>query len=84
MPDRTLKLRDLRAILKRYGCWEDPSRGKGSHTMFFRLIPATGAVMPFPLPTSRPDILRSYVRSCRKAFHLTAEDGVSDAEFYGD
>ena len=39
MPDRPLKLHDLRRILGNFDVIEDASRGKGSHTMFFRRLP---------------------------------------------
>ena len=80
MPDRILKLRDLRRILASFGRWEDSSRGKGSHTMFFRTIDERR--VSYPLPT-RDDILASYVRQLRRRFKLTAEDGVCDDDFYG-
>jgi len=81
MPDRPLKLHLLRAILRRYDVWEDPSRGKGSHTMFFRRV--AGSVFSYPIPTHGDEVQRQYVRGCRKRFQLTEEYGVSDQEFYG-
>jgi hypothetical protein len=79
--DRPLKLRELRRILKRYGIFEDSSLGKGSHTTFVQVRP-TGT-LTYPVPTTRSDILICYVRGCRKRFGLSAEDGVTDKEFYG-
>lgn len=80
MADRPLKLKDLRRILKRYDVEEDSSRGKGSHTLFFKKFPE--GVFSYPVPTSRNDILACYVKNCRKKFRLTEQDGISDTDFY--
>jgi hypothetical protein len=80
MADRPLKLHRLRQILKRYGVTEDSSRGKGSHTMFFRTLPE--GVFSFPIPTNKEDIYSNYIRSLRKKFRLTELDGVTDYDFY--
>ena len=55
------------------------SRGKGSHTMFFREI--GGSVFSVPIPTGR-DVLPSYIRQVRRRFRLSKADGVTDDEFY--
>ncbi len=81
MADRPLKLRRLRKILKRYDVSEDSSRGKGSHTVFFREV--DGVTLSFPVPTGKQELESAYQRSLRRKFKLRAEDGVSDAEFYG-
>jgi hypothetical protein len=82
MADRSLKLRELRRILSRYDVWEDPSRGKGSHAMFFRRL--GDGVYSYPVPTHGPTVAQCYVRGARKKFKLTAADGISDTEFYGE
>ena len=74
-------LKKLRRILKSYDAWEDSSRGKGSHTMFFRRV--DGSLYSYPIPTHRPEINDSYVRGVRKRFKLTPADGVSDEVFFG-
>jgi hypothetical protein len=74
-------LKKLRRILKAYDAWEDASRGKGSHTMFFRRV--EGAVFSYPIPTHRSDVNDSYVKGVRKRLKLTPADGVSDDEFFG-
>jgi predicted RNA binding protein YcfA (HicA-like mRNA interferase family) len=81
MADRTLKLRDLKRRLGRYGVTWDESRGKGSHLVFMRTI--DGGVFTYPVPTHSEDVLVCYVRGARRRFRLTAEDGVTDAAFYG-
>lgn len=81
MADRPLKLRELRKILKRYDVREDMSRGKGSHTVFFRDV--DGKTVSFPVPTNKSELEPAYQRSLRKKFRLRDEDGVSDSEFYG-
>lgn len=80
MPDRPLKLHDLRRILRSFGVEEDPSRGKGSHTMFFRQFPE--GFQSYPVPTHGSEVLRQYVAGCRKRFRLREQDGISDGEFY--
>ncbi len=79
MSDRPLKLRSLRKILSRYECWEDESRGKGSHTTFFRRI--EGNVFSYPIP-HRNEVLACYVKAIRRKFKLCAEDGIMDDDFY--
>ena len=81
MADRLIKLKELRQILRRYGVKEDPSRGDGSHTLFYKTF-AEGT-FSYPVPTHDTDVLVCYVKGCRKKFRLTKEDGVSDKEFYG-
>lgn len=80
MADRTIKLKTLRRILRRYGVEKVRSRGKGSHVLFRKEFPE--GVFTYPVP-DRKDVDVRYVRECRKKFRLTAEDGVSDEEFYG-
>ena len=81
MADRSINLRDLRRILASFGAWEDTSRGKGSHTMFFRR--RDSGVYSYPVPTHEKEVNRRYVKGCRERLGLTAADGVSDDEFYG-
>lgn len=81
MGRRTLTLRDLRRILASFGVGEDPNRGKGSHTMFFKTFD-DGAVA-YPVPTHGKEVKDCYVRGCRKKFRLTASDGIADDDFYG-
>lgn len=81
MADRPLKLRELRKILKRYDVREDESRGKGSHTVFFREV--DGMTLSFPVPTNKSDLEKAYQRSLRKKLRLRSEDGTSDSDFYG-
>ena len=82
MGDRLLKLKTLRKRLRAFGVQEDPSRGKGSHTMFVKIF--DDGTSTYPIPTTRKDILACYVTGCRRVFRLTEEDGVSDADFYGE
>jgi hypothetical protein len=75
-----LKISELRSILNRFGVSEDPSRGKGGHTYFFKKF--ADGTFGMPMPTRR-DVLPCYVSQARKKFRLRAQDGVSDEEFYG-
>jgi hypothetical protein len=79
MADRCIKLRRLRQILGSYGVTWDPTKGKGSHGTFEKII--DGRYYSYPVPDEK-DVLICYVRGCRKKFKLTADDGVTDDEFY--
>jgi hypothetical protein len=76
-----LKLRELRKILRTYGVEEDPSAGKGSHTLFWKVI--DGRKFTYPVPTTSKDVKPCYVLGCRKRFALTEDDGETDEEFFG-
>ena len=79
---RILTLKQLRQRLAAFGVDENPGGGKGSHTLFEKTF--ADGTYTYPVPTSRKDVLPCYVKGCRKRFRLTAEDGVSDEEFFGD
>jgi predicted RNA binding protein YcfA (HicA-like mRNA interferase family) len=79
MADRSLKMRELKLILARYGVECDESRGKGSHVLFRKEFPE--GVFTFPVPTHAKDVLKCYVQGCRKKFRLRSTDGVSDKDF---
>jgi hypothetical protein len=80
MADRSMDIRDLRRAVKRFGGWEDASRGKGSHTMFFRKRDA--GIFSYPIPTHDKMIWKKYVKGLRERLGLTEKDGVSDNDFY--
>lgn len=73
-------LKKLRKCLTAYEVWEEPNRGKGSHTMFFREI--DGGKFSYPVPTQDKEVPDKYVKGARKQFRLMPEDGVSDDEFF--
>jgi len=78
---RVLTLKQLRRALASYGVAEDPSRGKGSHTLFFKII--DGGRYTYPVPTTRDPVLECYVKGARRKFRLTKEDGITDEDFFG-
>jgi hypothetical protein len=80
MPDKPMELRALRRAVVRYDGWEDSSRGKGSHTMFFRRH--SEGVFSYPIPTHDKVVRKVYVKGLRERLGLTAADGVSDEDFY--
>lgn len=80
MADRPLKLKELKAILRRYGVGVEAGRGKGSHLLFSKEFPE--GVFTYPVPTHNKEVLICYVRGCRKKFRLRESDGISDKEFY--
>lgn len=73
-------MKRLRRILRTFDVHEDSSRGKGSHTLFFKQF-AEGE-FTYPVPTNNDPILLCYVKGCRRRFRLTVEHGVSDDDFY--
>lgn len=80
MPDKDINIRDLRRAVKAYKGWEDPKRGKGSHTMFLRVH--GGGTYTFPIPTHDKTVAKKYVKGLRERLGLTKDDGVPDADFY--
>jgi hypothetical protein len=75
-----MNIRDLRRAVNRCGGWEDPSRGKGSHTTFFRVW--NGGTYQYPIPTHSKEVKKHYVKGLRERLGLTEADGVPDEEFY--
>lgn len=80
MADRSISLTDLRRILSSFGCWEDKSRGKGSHTTFYRNV--GDHVFSYQIPTTRRDVLICYLKGVRRKLHLTPDKNVTDEDFY--
>jgi hypothetical protein len=66
--------------LRSYGVSEDPSRGKGGHTYFYKKF--EDGEYGYPVPNQR-DVNQVYVKGARRRFRLTPEHGVTDEEFYG-
>ena len=74
-PPKIIKFRTLEQILRRYGI----TLCSGSKHR--RFVSKDGR-WKYPIPDVT-DVERSYVNGARRRFKLTAEDGVSDGEFYG-
>ncbi len=55
------------------------SRGKGSHTYFYRRLPE--GEFGYAMPT-KPDVKAVYVKGLRKRLRLMPENGVSDQDFF--
>jgi hypothetical protein len=81
MAKHRLSLKQLRKILRSFNVGEDPSGGKGSHTLFYKQF--TDGMFTYPVPTNNNPVLPCYVNGSRKKFRLTEADGVSDEEFFG-
>ena len=81
MAKRRVTIHELRRILKRYGVEEDPSRGQGSHTLFYKQF-AEGE-FTYPIPTHDKGVNPAYVKGARRKFRLTPADGVSNDDFFG-
>jgi hypothetical protein len=81
MGQRKLTWPEFRRILRSFGVSEDPSRGKGSHTYFFKQFP--DGEFGYPVPQHGKDVPSVYVKGLRKRLRLTPDDGISDAKFFG-
>ena len=77
MPKRECVLKSQTGV---DGVVEEPSGGKGSHSKFLRNV--AGRVWSYTMPTSRADVLPGYLNPLREQLALTADDGVSGAEFF--
>lgn len=75
--DRPLPLKRLRKALRHFGVSEDPSRGKGSHTLFYKAFPE--GVFTYPVPTDKDPVLVCYVKGCRRRFRLTPDPSAASA-----
>jgi predicted RNA binding protein YcfA (HicA-like mRNA interferase family) len=74
----------VRSCVARFGVGEDPARGKGSHRMLVRVVQGREVRYPVPCHNENHELSRQIIKAIRRAFRLTVDDGVSDAEFYGD
>jgi len=82
MADQPLKYRRLRAILKTFGVVEDMKRGNGSERMFVGIVEGRIIRLPTKCHNEGDDKPVGVIKSIRRHFKLTEEDGVSDQEFY--
>jgi len=82
MADQTIKYRRLRAILKTYGIVEDKKRGKGSERMFVGIVAGKITRLPTKCHNEADQKPAGVIRSIRRHFRLTEQDGVPDDEFY--
>lgn len=80
--EQPLKYRRLLKILKRFNCWEDPKRGKGSERMLCRVVEGRVERYPIRCHKENEEKPRAVIRALRRRFRLRKEDGVSDGEFY--
>lgn len=78
-----LKYRLLRKKLAAFGIREVKRRGKGSHRMFVGIVDGRTVKYPVTCHSENADVLPSVIEAIRRAFLLTADDGVSDNTFYG-
>lgn len=81
--DQPLKYRVLRRRLARHGVVEDKRRGKGSHRMFVRVIGGRTVKFPVRCHNENDELAAPVVAAARRAFLLTPDHGVEDADFYG-
>ncbi len=84
MAERPLSYADLLRILKRFGVYEESNRGKGSERMLARVIDGVVIRLPTRCHSSGDEKPKGVIRSIRRHFKLTADDGVADREFYGN
>jgi hypothetical protein len=79
---KPLKYRDLRRILKKRGIVENRVRGKGSERMFVGFVEGRKVTYPTKCHNEGDEKPVPVINAIRRAFHLTEEHGVSDADFY--
>ena len=82
MADQPLKYRRLRNILKTFGIVEVATRGKGSERMFVGIVDGKVVRYPTRCHNEGDDKPVPVIRSIRRAFKLTKNDGISDRDFY--
>ncbi len=73
---KPVMLKELRRKLRHFGVSEDASRGKGSHTLFYKDFPE--GRFSYPVPVHGKDVKACYVRGARKKFRLLPTNGVTD------
>ena len=72
--DNVLKYRELKTKLARFGVIENPSRGKGSHRMFIKVIEGR-PVIDFVTCHNEGDVIsRRVVQHVREKFEISIED----------
>jgi len=82
MAEQPLSYRRLRRILHAFGIEEDVSRGKGSHRTFVGVV--DGRIVKYPTKCHNENQPKpmAVVKAIRRAFKLTAVDGIADRDFY--
>jgi hypothetical protein len=82
--EKTLKYRDLLKRLRKYGVAERAARGKGSERLLERLVGGTKLTIATKCHNEGDQKPKAVIRAIRRRLRLTARDGVSDEQFYGD
>lgn len=77
-----LPYRRLRAILKTFGVFEEPGRGKGSERMLVGIVDGKIIRLPTKCHNEGDEKPVPVIQAIRRHFKLTKKDGVSDEEFY--
>ena len=72
--DKVLKFRELRTRLAKSGVVERPSRGKGSHRMYLKVIDGRPVVDFVTCHSEGDDISRKVVQHVREKFQISMED----------
>lgn len=83
MADKTLRYRDLLKRLKLFGVSEDAKRGKGSERLLSRVVDGRVLSTTTKCHSESDQKPKAVIRAIRRRLKLTAQDGVSDDEFYG-
>ena len=72
--DKVLKYRELRACLSKNGAVEQPSRGKGSHRMFLKIVEGRPVLDTVTGHSEGDDISRKVVQHVREKFQISMEN----------
>jgi len=78
--EKRLPYRRLLACAKRFGVEEVPGRGKGSERLWKR----ASYTCPMTCHGEGYEIGKGLARAMRRRLRLTANDGISDDDFYRD
>ena len=73
-PDKVLKYRDLRSRLGRFGVTELPSRGKGSHRMFIKVLEGRPVIDVVRCHSEGDELSRKIVGHVREKFQIPFDE----------
>jgi hypothetical protein len=79
---KPLKYRDLRKRLRRFGIRENETAGKGSERMFVGYVDGRLVTYPTKCHGEGQEKPIPVIEAIRRHFHLTAQHGVTDNQFY--
>ena len=82
MAEKTIRYRDLLKRLKRFGVIEYCDRGKGSERLLVRVVDGRKYSTSTKCHSESDQKPKGVIGSIRRRLKLSADDGVSDYDFY--